>query len=63
MDGKCFGIGTEIMMYNNSIKKVENIIKGDIIMGDDYQPRNVLNIVRGTDQLYEVVQESNKNCP
>jgi translation initiation factor 2 subunit 3 len=61
MDGKCFGIGTEIMMYNNSIKKVENIIKGDIIMGDDYQPRNVLNIVRGTDQLYEVVQESNKN--
>ncbi len=61
MDGKCFGIGTQIMMYDNSTKNVEDIITGDIIMGDDYKPRNVVNIVRGTDQLYEVIQEKNKN--
>ena len=40
---RCFGKGTEILMYDGSIKKVEDILVGDVVMGDDSTPRNVLS--------------------
>jgi len=52
--GKCHGKGTKILMYNGSIKNVEDIIVGDQIMGNDSEPRNVLSLVRGKDQMYLV---------
>ena len=53
--GKCHGIDTPILMYDGSIKMVQDIIVGDVIMGDDSQPRNVLSLGRGVDDLYEVI--------
>lgn len=53
-NGKCHGKGTEILMYDGSIKKVEDIVIGDIVMGDDSTPRKVLSLCRGVDQLYKV---------
>jgi hypothetical protein len=53
--GKCHGINTPILMYDGSIKMVQDIIVGDIVMGDDSQPRNVLSLGRGVDDLYEVI--------
>lgn len=52
--GKCFALGTEILMFDCSTKKVEDIVKGDIIMGDDGTPRNVLDLGRGRDIMYEI---------
>ena len=51
---RCFGKGTEILMYDGSIKKVEDIVVGDVVMGDDSTPRNVLSLSRGREMLYKV---------
>lgn len=53
--GKCFGRGTLVLMFDGSFKRVENIVVGDLVMGDDSTPRRVLRTHRGVDQLYKVV--------
>ncbi len=54
--GKCLGKGTGVVMFDGTIKNVEDIIPGDILMGDDSTPRNVLSIARGKEQMYWVRQ-------
>lgn len=59
--GKCFGRGTKIMMYNHSklkTKNVENIVVGDVIMGDDGYPRKILSVCSGVEQLYSVISKN-----
>jgi hypothetical protein len=53
--GKCNGINTPIMMYDGTIKMVQDVKVGDILMGDDSTPRNVLTLARGREQMYEVI--------
>ena len=53
--GKCLGKDTPILMYDGSIKLVQDVIVGDIIMGDDSTPRNVLTLARGREQMYKVI--------
>jgi len=48
--GKCHGKGTKILMFNGSIKNVEDIKEGELIMGDDSTPRTVLSLARGKEQ-------------
>lgn len=52
--GKCLRPGTEILMFDGSIKKVEHIEVGDLIMGDDNTPRTVLSLAYGKERMYEV---------
>ena len=47
------GKDTPILMYDGSIKLVQDVIVGDIIMGDDSTPRNVLTLARGREQMYK----------
>jgi hypothetical protein len=51
----CFALGTEVMKFDGSIVKVEDVITGDVMMGDDSTPRNVLDICRGTERMYNMV--------
>jgi hypothetical protein len=51
----CFAPGTEILMYDGSIKKVEDVIVGDIIMGDDGTPRNVLELCHDFDEMFKII--------
>lgn len=53
--GKCHGIDTPILMYDGSIKMVQDIEIGDVVMGDDSTPRNVIGLGRGVDMIYEIV--------
>jgi len=53
-EGKCLGINTEVMMFDGSIKYVQNIVVGDKLMGDDINPRNVLSITKGFEKLYKI---------
>lgn len=53
--GKCHGINTPILMFDGSIKLVQDIIVGDLVMGDNSTPRKVLELHRGSDNLYEIV--------
>lgn len=49
----CFGIDTQIMLSDGSVKAVQNIGMDDLIMGDDgASQREVLDIVRGRENLY-----------
>ncbi len=53
--GKCLSLGTPILMYNGSIKNVEDIKVGDKLMGDDSKPRTVLSLARGREEMYDII--------
>ena len=53
--GKCLGKDTLVMMFNGSLRKVQDIGIGEQIMGDDSTPRTILSVCSGTEQLYRVV--------
>ena len=57
----CHIKGTKVLMYNGSIKNVEDIVVGDILMGDDNTPRVVQELYSGIDQLYKITL-SNGDC-
>lgn len=52
--GKCLGIGTPILMHDGTIKKVEDVVAGNLVMGPDSQPRRVESLKRGRAPLYRV---------
>ena len=54
--GKCLGKDTPILMFDGSIKMVQDVKVGDILMGDDSKPRNVLSLARGRETMYEIKQ-------
>ena len=53
--GKCTSKNTPIMMYDGSIKMVQDIKVGDQLMGDDSTPRNVLSLARGRETMYDII--------
>jgi len=54
--GKCLGKGTKVIMYDGSLKNVEDVKVGDLLMGDDSTPRRVLSIARGREMMYWIRQ-------
>ena len=54
--GKCFGKGTKIVMFDGTLKNVEDILIGDQVMGIDSKPRNVLALSSGVGNMYRVRQ-------
>ena len=52
--GKCMGYDTKILMFDGTIKKVQDIKIGDVLMGDDSTKRKVLNLGRGRDEMYKI---------
>lgn len=54
--GKCLGKGTKVVMFDGSLRKVEDVCEGDLLMGDDSTPRRVLSIARGQERMYWVHQ-------
>jgi hypothetical protein len=51
----CFEKGTKVLLYNGKIKLVEDVVIGDIVMGDDSTPRTVLSLSKGHSLLYKIV--------
>jgi hypothetical protein len=51
----CHRKGQEIIMYDGSLKKVEDIQVGDLLMGQDSTSREVLRLVQGVDDMMEIV--------
>jgi len=54
-EGKCQEKGSKVLMFDGSIKKVEDIVIGDLLMGDDNTSREVLSLVSGREEMFEVV--------
>lgn len=53
--GKCLAKGTKILMFDGSIKNVEDVIVGDKLIGDDSTVRNVLSLARGEEEMYDII--------
>jgi hypothetical protein len=52
---KCFGKDTKILMFDGSTRNVQDIKKGDLIMGIDSTSREVLKTVSGTSKLHKII--------
>ena len=51
----CHRRGQDILMFDGSVKQVEDVVVGDLLMGPDSRPRQVQRLVRGRGQMVEVV--------
>lgn len=51
----CLGRDVPVLMFDGSVKMSQNIQIGDVLMGPDSIPRNVLKINTGESELYEVI--------
>jgi len=56
--GKCHGRGTELLMFDGTVKKVEDIQVGDQLMGPDSQPRTVQSLAHGFDEMFRVTPKN-----
>jgi len=54
--GKCLGKGTKVLMFDGTLKKVEDVLVGDLLMGNDSTPRKVLSLARGQERMYWIRQ-------
>lgn len=55
IDG-CFAYDTRIPLFDGSIKMSQDIQVGDVLIGDDEQPRTVVSTSSGVDDLYQINQ-------
>lgn len=53
--GKCLGRDECVLMFDGSYKKVQDVVVGDLLMGDESTPRRVLSTTAGYGPLKEVV--------
>ncbi len=53
--GKCLGKGVPVLLNDGSVKPVEKIRAGDLLMGPDSLPRKVLSTCSGREELYKVI--------
>lgn len=59
--GKCLMKGEKVLMYDGTIRKVEDIQLGDLVMGDDSTPRTVLETHSGKDILYKITHNDSQS--
>lgn len=52
--GKCHKKDTPILMFNGSIKQVQHIKPGELLMGDDSTSRQVMSLATGIDEMYTI---------
>jgi len=57
LKGKCLCFETKIPLFNGNIKLAKDIQIGDILIGDDGNPRKVLTLYKGYGKMYEVFQD------
>ena len=58
---RCFGKGFKVLMYDGSIKNIEDIQVGDKVMGVDNKPKTVIRLQHGIDQMYKITPTKGMN--
>lgn len=53
--GKCLGRGAPVLMFDGTVKPVELVTQGDLLMGPDSRPRTVLSTTVGHGPMRRVV--------
>jgi DNA gyrase/topoisomerase IV subunit B/DNA gyrase/topoisomerase IV subunit A len=59
--GKCVAPNTDILLWNGTIKKAKDVVIGDELIGDDGNPRQVVDTCTGIDKMYEIQQNRGDN--
>ena len=54
----CFAKDTPICLWDGTTKMSQDIVIGDVLIGDDGKPRTVEHLVSGEDDLYEIKQNN-----
>ena len=57
----CHAKGTNILMYDGRLKKVEDVKVGDLLMGPDSKPRTVLELAKNKQEMVKIIP--NKGDP
>jgi len=52
--GKCLQLHEKVLMYDGTVRMVEDVVVGDRLMGPDGSPRRVLTTKVGRGEMYEV---------
>lgn len=55
--GKCFSEDTEFLMHDQTVKKVQDITKDDVLMGWDGKPRKVISTTQGHDDMFDIIPD------
>ena len=58
--GKCLGKDTPVLMYDGTLKLVQDISVDDVLMGDDSTKRNITSLARGRETMYRVSDLSSR---
>lgn len=53
--GKCLGKNTRVLMFDGTVKFVQDVRGGELVMGHDSKPRKVVGVVNGIDDLYRII--------
>jgi ATP-dependent DNA helicase PIF1 len=56
-NGKCLALNTPVIRHDGRVVMVQDIIRGDLLMGDDSTPRTVLTTTSGIDTMYRITTE------
>jgi len=50
----CLHPDTEVLMFDGYTKRARDVVIGDVLMGADNKPRNVLKLFSGTERMYQI---------
>jgi len=56
----CHSKGTKVIMYDGTLKKVEDVKIGDLLIGPDSKPRKVQRLYNGIDDMYQITPNKGK---
>jgi phage/plasmid-associated DNA primase len=57
----CHAKDSLIRMFDGNIKKIQDIQVGELVMGDDNTPREVLELYRGKDKMVKITPKKEKS--
>lgn len=60
--GKCLAKGERVLLWNGTHKKVEQLKRTDILMGDDFLPRRISSLTTGRETLYRLSHKNMSSC-
>ncbi|CAH6421552.1 Superfamily II DNA or RNA helicase [uncultured virus] len=53
--GKCIARDTPVLLWSGLVLPVQQIKVGDFLMGDDGEPRKVLSLARGREEMFDII--------